>query len=161
MTNTNKISKVFVPNSRKQYSRNGSHGNTLPEVNCNRYLHGNHLQHLMWPCWFILLFISGVTSAWRFYFFIRSVRAFGTTQSLLFILFSKPLMTTLPSSSFNFFFVNVWRKNIFDIYVTEYGTALTTILPIFVLRIKTYVSCRKHDCVIQIENRVLLSNLKK
>jgi hypothetical protein len=30
------------------------------------------------------------------------------------------------------FFVNVWRKNIFDIYVTEYGTALTTILPILV-----------------------------
>jgi hypothetical protein len=28
------------------------------------------------------------------------------------------------------FFVNVWRKNIFDIYVTEYGTALTNILPI-------------------------------
>ena len=27
------------------------------------------------------------------------------------------------------FFVNVWRKGIFDIYVTEYGTALTTILP--------------------------------
>jgi hypothetical protein len=27
-------------------------------------------------------------------------------------------------------FVNVWRKNIFDIYVTEYGTALTIILPI-------------------------------
>jgi hypothetical protein len=26
------------------------------------------------------------------------------------------------------FFVNVWRKNIFDIYVTEYGTALTNIL---------------------------------
>jgi predicted glycosyltransferase len=25
------------------------------------------------------------------------------------------------------FFVNVWRKNIFDIYVTEYCTALTTI----------------------------------
>ena len=35
---TNEISKVFVPNARKQYSRNGSHGNTLPEVNCNRYL---------------------------------------------------------------------------------------------------------------------------
>jgi hypothetical protein len=30
----------------------------------------------------------------------------------------------------NNFFVDVWRKNIFDIYVTEYGTALTTILPI-------------------------------
>jgi hypothetical protein len=28
------------------------------------------------------------------------------------------------------FFINVWRKNIFNIYVTEYGTALTTILPI-------------------------------
>jgi hypothetical protein len=33
------------------------------------------------------------------------------------------------------FFVNVWRKNIFDIYVTEYGTALTTILPILFLQI--------------------------
>ena len=31
------------------------------------------------------------------------------------------------------FFVNVRRKNIFDIYVTEYGTALTTILPILFL----------------------------
>jgi hypothetical protein len=31
------------------------------------------------------------------------------------------------------FFVNVWRKNIFDIYVTEYGTALTNILPILFL----------------------------
>ena len=31
------------------------------------------------------------------------------------------------------FFVNVWRKNIFDIYVTEYGTALSTILPILFL----------------------------
>ena len=28
------------------------------------------------------------------------------------------------------FFINVWRKDIFDLYVTEYGTALTTILPI-------------------------------
>ena len=31
------------------------------------------------------------------------------------------------------FFINVWRKNIFDIYVTEYGTALITILPILFL----------------------------
>ena len=37
-TITNKISKVFVPKARKQHSRNGSHGNTLPEVNCNWYL---------------------------------------------------------------------------------------------------------------------------
>ena len=35
------------------------------------------------------------------------------------------------------FFVNVWRKNIFDIYVTEYGTALTTILPILFLYLNT------------------------
>ena len=34
-------------------------------------------------------------------------------------------------------FVNVWRKNIFDIYVTEYGTALTTILPISFLYLNT------------------------
>ena len=40
------------------------------------------------------------------------------------------------------FFVNVWRKDIFDIYVTdiyvtEYGTALTTILPILFLCLDT------------------------
>ena len=29
------------------------------------------------------------------------------------------------------------RKNIFDIYVTEYGTALTTILPILFLYLNT------------------------
>jgi hypothetical protein len=34
-------------------------------------------------------------------------------------------------------FVNVWRKNIFDIYVTEYGTALTTVLPILFLCLNT------------------------
>ena len=37
----------------------------------------------------------------------------------------------------NNFFVNVWRKNIFDIYVTEYGTALTTILHILFLYLNT------------------------
>ena len=36
-----------------------------------------------------------------------------------------------------YLFVNVWRKNIFDIYVTEYGTALTTILPILFLYLNT------------------------
>ena len=35
------------------------------------------------------------------------------------------------------FFVTVCRKNIFDIYVTEYGTALTTILPILFLYLNT------------------------
>jgi hypothetical protein len=38
----------------------------------------------------------------------------------------------------NNFFVNVLRKNIFDIYVTEYGTALTTILPILFLYLNTF-----------------------
>jgi hypothetical protein len=30
----------------------------------------------------------------------------------------------------NILFSNVWRKGVFDIYFTEFGTALTTILPI-------------------------------
>jgi hypothetical protein len=38
-----------------------------------------------------------------------------------------------------YFFVNVWRKNIFDIYVTEYGTALTTILLILFLYLNTVI----------------------
>ena len=37
------------------------------------------------------------------------------------------------------FFINVWRKNIFDIYVTEYGTALTTILPVLFLYLNTVI----------------------
>ena len=37
------------------------------------------------------------------------------------------------------FFINVWRKNIFDIYVTEYGTALTTILPILFLYLNSVI----------------------
>ena len=30
----------------------------------------------------------------------------------------------------NIFFINVWRKSVFDIFFTEYRTALTTSLPI-------------------------------
>jgi hypothetical protein len=30
----------------------------------------------------------------------------------------------------NIFFINVQRKSVFDIYFTEFGTALTTMLPI-------------------------------
>jgi hypothetical protein len=37
------------------------------------------------------------------------------------------------------FFINVWRKDILDIYVTEYGTALTTILPILFLYLNTVI----------------------
>ena len=37
------------------------------------------------------------------------------------------------------FFFNVWRKNIFDIYVAEYGTALTTILLISFLYLNTVI----------------------
>jgi hypothetical protein len=29
-----------------------------------------------------------------------------------------------------YFFINVWRKSVFDIYFTDFGTTLTTILPI-------------------------------
>ena len=37
------------------------------------------------------------------------------------------------------FLINVWRKNIFYIYVTEYGTALKTILPILFLYLNTVI----------------------
>ena len=51
---------------------------------------------------------------------IRSIPKFGAFHELL--------LTELSI---------VWRKNIFDIYVTEYGTALTTILPILFLYLNT------------------------
>jgi hypothetical protein len=53
------------------------------------------------------------------------------------------IFTIWKCIAYNFFcrdgiyFDNVWRKNIFDIYVTEYGTALTTILPILFLYLNT------------------------
>jgi hypothetical protein len=28
------------------------------------------------------------------------------------------------------FFINVWRKSVFDIYFTEFGTVMTTVLPV-------------------------------
>ena len=40
---------------------------------------------------------------------------------------------------FKKFVVNVWRKNMFDIYVPEFGTALTTILPILFLYFNTAI----------------------
>ena len=30
----------------------------------------------------------------------------------------------------NYFFINVWGKSVFDIYFTEFGAALTTVLPV-------------------------------
>jgi hypothetical protein len=38
-----------------------------------------------------------------------------------------------------YLFINVWRKSVFDIYVTEYGTVLTTILPILFLYLNTVI----------------------
>ena len=38
-----------------------------------------------------------------------------------------------------YFFINVWRNSVFDIYVTEYGTALTTILYILFLYLNTVI----------------------
>jgi hypothetical protein len=37
------------------------------------------------------------------------------------------------------FFATLWRKNILDVYVTEFGTALTTILPILFLYLNTVI----------------------
>jgi hypothetical protein len=39
----------------------------------------------------------------------------------------------------NIFFINVWRKRVFDIYFTEYGTALTTVLPTLFLYLNTVI----------------------
>ena len=47
------------------------------------------------------------------------------------------MYTDKEVANVNNFFVNVWRESIFDIYVTEYGTALTTILPILFLYLNT------------------------
>ena len=52
-------------------------------------------------------------------------------------LINRDIQNAIMGWKSNFFFVNVWRKNIFDIYVTEYGTALTTILPILFLYLNT------------------------
>jgi hypothetical protein len=56
----------------------------------------------------------------------------------------------------NNFFVNVWRKNIFDIYVTEYGTALTTILPILFLYLNTVtVFWQTNICLLALKNIII------
>jgi hypothetical protein len=39
----------------------------------------------------------------------------------------------------NIFFINVWRKSVFDIFFSEYGTALTTVLPILFLYLNTVI----------------------
>jgi hypothetical protein len=39
----------------------------------------------------------------------------------------------------NIVFINVWRKSVFDIYFTEYGTALTIVLPILFLYLNTVI----------------------
>ena len=37
------------------------------------------------------------------------------------------------------FYINVWRKSVLDIYFTEYGAALTTVLPILFLYLNTVI----------------------
>ena len=34
------------------------------------------------------------------------------------------------STKMSIFFINVWRKSVFDIYFTEFGTVMTTVLPV-------------------------------
>ena len=36
----------------------------------------------------------------------------------------------LDSSYQKYFFINVWRKNVFDIHFTEFGAVMTTVLPV-------------------------------
>jgi hypothetical protein len=47
----------------------------------------------------------------------------------------------------NNFFINVWRKNIFDIYVTEYGTAFDNYFTYFVPVFKYCYSDRNRKIV--------------
>ena len=37
------------------------------------------------------------------------------------------------------FFIDAWRENIFDIYVTEYGAALAAVLPVLFLYLSAVV----------------------
>ena len=37
------------------------------------------------------------------------------------------------------FYINVWRESVFDIYFTEYGAALTTVLLILFLYLNTVI----------------------
>ena len=39
-----------------------------------------------------------------------------------------------------YFFINVWRKIIFDIYFTEFGAVMTTVLPVL------FKYCYKYCC---------------
>jgi hypothetical protein len=54
------------------------------------------------------------------------------------LLYEIKVITKLPNSEQSYKGkVKTHRKHIFDIYVTEYGTALTTILPILFLYLNT------------------------
>jgi hypothetical protein len=46
---------------------------------------------------------------------------------------NKTLLLIKQQKCQKYFFINVWRKSVFDIYFTKFGTALTTILPILFL----------------------------
>jgi hypothetical protein len=46
-----KFQKSSCRRQEKKYSRNGSHGNTLPEVNCNRYLPSKFVPKFVMSYW--------------------------------------------------------------------------------------------------------------
>jgi hypothetical protein len=68
---------------------------------------------------------------------IRSLKKFIFRYQYLVEIYSVSAEKIISDANVNNFFVNVWRKSIFDIYVTEYDTALTTILPILFLYLNT------------------------
>jgi hypothetical protein len=57
------------------------------------------------------------------------------------------------------FLIDQWQ-NIFDIYVTEYGTALTTILPILFLYLNTVIVTAADDSTL-LDIQTRLSDKKK
>jgi hypothetical protein len=61
---------------------------------------------------------------------IQSLKKFIFRYQDLVEIYSVSAETIINDAFSYFFFINVWRKFVFDIYFTEFGTALTTILPI-------------------------------
>ena len=79
----------------------------------------------------IILISWNVIFIWETGYWTRAIKRFALFDLL------KSLYSDTNIKNVKNCFVNVWRKNIFDIYVTEYGTALTTILPILFLYLNT------------------------
>jgi hypothetical protein len=115
------------------------------------YIHVSILCMCTWTCFmFVYIHVSVLCLCIWMYFMLVYMHVYALCLSICMYLFYvcvyESLLCLYTWTCFMFvymhvsvkkFFVNVWRKSIFDIYVTEYGTALTTILPILFLYLNT------------------------